>query len=117
MKTKTDSSDIPLTVYYSASSPQSSRLQYASAQSLKQSKNSLDTSSSNIRINEIMSTDFYSFESHESGESSYHTANEHEECEPKFLKHLESLNAFGKLFLLIILFLELNDKRHIGKIS
>ena len=40
-----------------------------------------------------MSTDFYSFES---GESSYHTANEHDEFRPTFLKHLEPVTVTGK---------------------
>ena len=44
----------------------------------------------------MISTDFYSFDSHESAaESSYHTANEHDESKPIILKHLESINVLG----------------------
>ena len=63
-----------------------------SSSSLKKSTGSFDISSSNIKMNEIQSTDFYSFES---GESSYHTANEHEEMKPNFVKHLDSMTVLG----------------------
>lgn len=65
-----------------------------SSSSLKKSTGSFDISSSNIKMNEIQSTDFYSFES---GESSYHTANEHEEMKPNFVKHLDSMTVLGLL--------------------
>jgi hypothetical protein len=64
-----------------------------SSSSLKKSKGSFElSSSSNLKMNEIQSTDFYSFES---GESSYHTANEHEEMKPNFAKHLDSMTVLG----------------------
>ncbi len=72
-------SDIP-TVYYSSSSPLP-----GSHRQGHHSKNS-----SNLRINEVLSTDFYSFES---AESSYHTANEHDETKPIILKQLKALKV------------------------
>ena len=77
-------------IYHHSSSPQ--------LNTIRRTKVSRDSSLSNLKINEIVSTDFYSFESSargESGESSnYHTANEFEtaaEYGPKFIKFLESL--------------------------
>ena len=63
-----------------------------STPSFKKSRSSFDINSSNLKMNEIQSTDFYSFES---AESSYHTANEHEETKPTFSKHLESMTVLG----------------------
>ena len=90
MKSKHEIKDgFPL-VYATSESPLK-----GSSSSLKKSRSSFDISSSNLKMNEIQSTDFYSFES---AESSYHTANEHEEMKPSFAKHLESLTVLGTFF-------------------
>ncbi|CAF0740265.1 unnamed protein product [Brachionus calyciflorus] len=52
----------------------------------KNSKISFGSSSSNVNFN-----DFYSFES--TNESSYHTANEHDESKPKIIRNQESINV------------------------
>lgn len=52
---------------------------------------SFGSSSSNININ-----DFYSVDS--TNESSYYTANEHDESRPKLIRGLESINVIGNIF-------------------
>jgi hypothetical protein len=69
---------------------------YSSPSSFKTPKGT-GSSQANLKSRDATTTDFYSFEStHESGESSYHTANEHEESRPIFLKHLENVSVIGK---------------------
>jgi hypothetical protein len=54
----------------------------------KKSRNSLEK-------NDVISTDFYSFESaRDSTDETYHTANE-EEFKPRFLKRLEPVSVIG----------------------
>ena len=55
-----------------------------------------DTSSSNLKINEVQSTDFFSVES--TNESSYHTATEQDGTRPTFIKLLNSQTVSGLLF-------------------
>ena len=52
-----------------------------------------DTSSSNLKINEVQSTDFFSVES--TNESSYHTATEQDGTRPTFTKLLNSQTVSG----------------------
>jgi hypothetical protein len=55
-------------------------------------RSSLSSLNNNKIVNEVVSaTDFYSMDS--AGESSYHTANEHDEFQPTFLKHLEPVTV------------------------
>lgn len=55
-----------------------------------------DTSSSNLKINEVQSTDFFSVES--TNESSYHTATEQDGTRPTFTKLLNSQTVSGLSF-------------------
>jgi hypothetical protein len=91
-------------VYATASSNAASTSTLATAHStfanLRDSSSSMSKhnkkSQNSLEKNDVISTDFYSFESaRDSTDDTYHTANE-EEVKPHFLKRLELVTVLGK---------------------
>ena len=96
--------EYPVIVYATASSNAASTSSLATAHSTLANKREMCSSISkhykksqnSLEKNDVISTDFYSFESaRDSTDDTYHTANE-EEMKPHFLKRLELVIVLGK---------------------